>query len=43
MELTKDKDSNPCNADEEWTVQVDRGGLWYVKNTTYLLFVAIEE
>ena len=43
MELTKDKDSNPCNTDEEWTVQVDRGGLWYVKNTTYLLFVAIEE
>ena len=43
MELTKDKDSNPCNTDEEWTVQVDKVRLWYVKNTTYLLFVAIEE
>ena len=43
MELTKNKDSDKCDSAEEWTVKVDRGGLWYVKNTTYLLFVAIEE
>ena len=43
MELTADKDSDTTNTDEEWTQRVDRGGLWYVKNTTYLLFVAIEE
>lgn len=24
-------------------MRVDRGGLWYVKNTTYILFVSIEE
>ena len=43
MELTTNKDSHATNTDEEWTRRVDRGGLWYVKNTTYLLFVAIEE
>ena len=44
MEMTTSKDSTALNyTDEEWTVCVDRGGLWYVKNTTYLLFVAIEE
>jgi len=43
MELTTKKDSAASNIDEEWTVRVDRGGLWYIKNTTYLLFVAIEE
>ena len=43
MELTADKDSDVTNTDEEWTQRVDRGGLWYVKNTTYFLFVAIEE
>ena len=31
MELTKDRDSDKCDFDEEWTVRVDRGGgLWYV-------------
>ena len=43
MEMTTKKDPTALNTDEEWTVRVDRGGLWYVKNTTYLLFVAIEE
>ena len=43
MELTKDKDSDKCDSAEEWIVRVDRGGLWYVKNTAYLLFVVIEE
>ena len=43
MDLTAEKDPDALNTDEEWTLRVDRGGLWYVKNTTHLLFVAIEE
>ena len=43
MDLTTQKNPDACNTHEEWTLQVDRGGLWYVKNTTNLLFVAIEE
>ena len=43
MDLTTQKDPNVCNTHEEWTLQVDRSGLWYLKNTTNLLFVAIEE
>ena len=43
MDLTAHKDADALNTDEEWTLQVDRGGLLYVKNTTNLLFVAIEE
>ena len=43
MELITSKDSSALNTDEEWTLQVGRGGPWYVKNTTYLLFVAIKE
>ena len=37
MELIrdKDKDCNASNTNEEWTILVDRGGLWYIKNTTY--------
>ena len=42
MELTACKDTSAGNTDVEWTIRVDRGGLC-VKNTTYLLFVAIEE
>jgi len=36
MELTTNKDSAALNTDEGWTAHVDRGGLWYIKNTTYL-------
>jgi len=45
MELTICKDTTAItgNTNEEWTIRVDRGGLWYVINTTYLLFVAVEE
>ena len=43
IKLTTHKDPDACNTDEGWTLRVDRGGLWYVKNTTNLLFVAIEE
>ena len=41
MEMTTKKDPTDLNTDEEWTVCVDRGGLWYIKNATYLLFVAM--
>jgi len=43
MELITAKDSDVTHTDEEWTQKVDRGGLWHVKKTTYLLFVATEE
>ena len=46
MELSTHRDASSAstgNTHEEWTIRVDRGGLWYVKNTTCLLFVAIEE
>lgn len=43
MDLTTQKDPDASNTDEEWTLQVDSDGLWYVKNTTNLLFVGIEE
>ena len=43
VELTTSKDSAALNTDEDWTARVDRGGLWYMKNTTYLLSVEIEE
>ena len=44
MDLTTQKDPSASNADEEWTFQVDRGGLWYVKiQHIYYVFVAIEE
>lgn len=43
MALVKDRDSEECGTDEEWTKMMDRGGLWHVKETTYALFVSIEE
>lgn len=41
MELVKDKNST-CENDEDWTRKMDRGGLWYVKETTFQVFCAIE-
>jgi len=41
MELTRSKD-DLCETDEEWTRKQDRGGLWYLKDTTFQLFCAIE-
>ena len=41
MALTKDKPEE-VDETEEWTKKVDRGGLWYVKETTFQLFYAIE-
>lgn len=46
MSLVKD-DSGDADEDvgtaEEWTNIKDRGGLSYVKSTTYLFFLAVEE
>ena len=42
MELTRTRESDICETDEEWTKKQDRGGLLYVKNTTFQLFCAIE-
>lgn len=43
-ELIKDKSSTreACETDEEWKKKIDRGGLCYVKETTFQLFCAIE-
>ena len=41
MELTRSND-DLCETDEEWTRKQDRGGLWYVKETTFQLFCTIE-
>ena len=45
MALTKDtpEEHSECGSSEEWTLALDRGGLWYVKETTFILFIAIEE
>ena len=44
MELIKDINSTSevCENDEEWTKKIDRGGLWYEKETTFQVFCAIE-
>jgi len=31
MNLTAHKEVDAFNTDEDWMLQVDRGGLWYVK------------
>ena len=43
MALVKDRNSEECGTDEEWTKMMDRGGLWHVKETTYAVFLSIEE
>ena len=45
MALTKDtpEEHSECGSSEEWTLALDRGGLWYVKETKFILFIAIEE
>jgi len=32
-----------CASSEQWTLAIDRGGLWHIKQTTFSLFIAIEE
>ena len=41
--LVKGRSSEECGNDEEWTMIMGRGGLWYIKETTYALFLSIEE
>ena len=40
MELVKDYSDETIGTSEEWTMLVDRGGLWHVKETTYALFLS---
>ena len=43
MALVKSRNDEEVASDEEWTRMLDRGGLWYIKETSYSLFCAIEE
>ena len=45
MALVKDRSSDheERGNEEEWIKLMNRGGLWYLKETTYSLFVSIEE
>ena len=42
MSLLKESDSEDCGTDEDWIKAQDKGGLTYVKETTYSLFLSIE-
>ena len=37
MALMRSGNCEECGTDEEWTRMMDRGGPWYVKETTFLL------
>jgi len=41
-ELIKDGDTEEHGTDEDLTVLIDGGGLWYVKETTYQFFVPLK-
>ena len=43
MALVKDRGSEECGSDEQWTMMMDRGGLWHIKETTYALLLSVEE
>ena len=43
MALVRSGSHEECGNDEEWMKMIDRGGLWYIKESTYSLFVALEE
>ena len=43
MALVKSRNDEEVASDEQWTRMLDRGGLWYIKETSYSLFCAIEE
>ena len=43
MELVKDCSDETVGTSEDWTMLVDRGGLWHVKETTYALFLSLEQ
>ena len=42
VSLLKGSDIEDCGTDEDWIRAQDRGGLLYVKETTYSLFISIE-
>ena len=42
MALVKDRSSKECDNDEQWSMMMDRGGLWHVKETTYALLLSSE-
>jgi len=42
VSLFKGSDSKECGTDEDWIKAQDRGGLLYMKETTYSLFLSIE-
>ena len=42
MVLVKDRSSKECGNDEQWSMMMDRGGLWHVKETTYALLLSIK-
>ena len=43
MALVKDRNSEECGTDEEWTKMMDIERLWYAKEITYALFLSTEE
>ena len=43
MALVKDRNSEECGTDEEWTKMMDIGRLWYAKEITYAPFLSTEE
>ena len=43
MALVKGGDHEELEYKEEWTRMLDRGGLWYIKDKTYSLFLAIKK
>ena len=40
--IDESKEDDGCNSSNEWMKLMDRGGLVFVKDTTYMVFQAIE-
>ena len=43
MGLLEEEEKEPATASADWVNEVDRGGLWHVREGTYMLFSAMEE
>ena len=43
MGLLEEEEKEPATASADWVNEVDRGGLWHVREGTYMLFCAMEE
>ena len=41
--LLEEEEKEPATASADWVNEVDRGGLWHVREGTYMLFSAMEE